>query len=319
MCQNVRKAHRTSSSGPAARPLTLAYGRSGISSWTTPHRHGVSPSVCRPSRVCAHSTPALAVADLAHCGSLRASPEVAHPVPAAAAPRRSRTDIGAPSDATAASRTLRRAGSIEGLRAALSAMDECNRTPVPLNWPPTHSCSQPRLAIGLRPSPTASRATSSSPTAAPRRRSLGQRAEARRALQLGCGDGGEAARRGVSGAATALVASHQPPPFLPSPTPPHHDAPRPHPLPRPLTCVGFSPSSSSSTPQIAQLRSPCARSRSSSQPTPSPSAPPAQPRPHPLCPTTGAGGAREARDEWGARRGAAACGVCGDVVVAGGG
>ena len=76
MCQHVRKAHRTPSSGglsstvhlrrrygvrTAARPLALAWrSRSSVSSWTTPHRHGVPPAVCRPSRVCAHSTPAIA-------------------------------------------------------------------------------------------------------------------------------------------------------------------------------------------------------------------------------------------------------------------
>ena len=69
MCQHVRKAHRTPSSGglsstvhlrrrygvrTAARPLALAWrSRSSVSSWTTPHRHGVSPSVC--PRECAHT------------------------------------------------------------------------------------------------------------------------------------------------------------------------------------------------------------------------------------------------------------------------
>ena len=154
----------------------------------------------------------LAAAGLASCENVRASPELlAHTAPAATS-RRCHTDV------TAASRTLRRAESVEELRAALSTTNERSHTPTPLNWPPTHSRSLPRLAVGLGASPTVSRAPSSSPTVAPRRRSLGQRAEARRALQLGCGDGGEAAPRGMNGAVTALVASDEavtPSPALP--------------------------------------------------------------------------------------------------------
>ena len=291
------------------------------------------PHISANAREYEHAGISLAAAGLASCENIRASLELLAHIAPAAASRRSHTDIGAPSDATAASRTLRRAESVEELRAALSATEERSRTPTPLNWPPTHSRSLPRLAVGLGASPPVSRAPSSSPTVAPRRRSLGQRAEARRALQLGCGDGGEAAQRGVSGVATALVASdeavtppspphphhtpqhttthhHTPPPphtpthhhHPPTPTPTRHrkeaeHSPSPawasnHPAPRPPARLPYP-----DLPfQISLVRPP----PTLPSPLPGPASTP------PLCPTTGAGGA-------------AACGVCGDFVVAGGG
>ena len=178
---------------PDLASLTVCNARSGTTTYTSVEQQHPQ---CRPTgrkhtmiRSTQHAGGSnMAAADFATNGIVRASPELlARTVAAAISPS---SCSRAPSDATVEGRAIPWAGSVEELRATLSATEEL-RTPTPQNWPPTHSCCPPRRAAGLGTNPTDSRSLPSIPAAGLRLRQPGQRAEARRALQLHCGDGGE--------------------------------------------------------------------------------------------------------------------------------